>query len=309
MTDGPGVVAPVCYRHPNRETYVRCTRCDRPICPDCMREASVGHQCPECVAQGRRTQRPARTAFGGTAAGRHGYVTKTLIAVNVVMLALSTLWAGSARALGGGGLGGLLGSDTPLHYWADLVPQPTIFVNNQQQVLAQVAGVSGGEWYRLFTSMFMHYGLIHLAMNMWALWIVGRVLESLLGPVRFLGLYLLSGLGGSIAVYLFAGQHSLTAGASGAIFGLFGALFVVLRRVGGNPGSILTVIIINLIFTFSIAGISWQGHLGGLVTGTLVGAGLAYAPRSARTAVQTGVVAAAVALLAVAAVVHTSMIA
>src|SRR3954465_12265068 len=112
MSESP-VTAPVCYRHPEKETYVRCTRCDRSICPDCMNEASVGHQCPECVADGRRTQRPVRTAFGGSAAGRAGTVTRTLIGVNVLVMVLS-IATGGAGAIAGGGWGGLLGGTTAL---------------------------------------------------------------------------------------------------------------------------------------------------------------------------------------------------
>src|SRR3954471_24241237 len=112
MSEAPSTV-PVCYRHPSKETYIRCTRCDRPICPDCMREASVGHQCPECVAEGKRTQRQARTAFGGSLAGRAGYATRTLIGINVLFLVASVI-AGGGRAIAGGGFGGLLGSGTPL---------------------------------------------------------------------------------------------------------------------------------------------------------------------------------------------------
>src|SRR3954451_23192236 len=112
MSESP-VTAPVCYRHPSKETYVRCTRCDRPICPDCMNAASVGHQCPECVAEGRRSVRPARTAFGGAGAGRAGYVPRTLIGLNVFMMILSTAFGGLGALLGaGGGLGGLMGSET-----------------------------------------------------------------------------------------------------------------------------------------------------------------------------------------------------
>src|SRR5215468_10122733 len=101
MTQPSAVGVPVCYRHPSRETYVRCTRCDRPICPDCMTEASVGHQCPECVAEGRRTQQSARTAFGGTAAGRQGTVTKALIWINVAVMILGVLINGARAAVGG----------------------------------------------------------------------------------------------------------------------------------------------------------------------------------------------------------------
>ncbi len=297
--------APVCYRHPHRETYVRCSRCDRPICPECMRDASVGHQCPECVAEGRRTQRRAEGRFGGTSgAGAQGHVTKTLIGINVALLIASAL---SAVAAGrGGAAGALIGSgSTPLHTWFDLIPQPARVSSDPGRV---IAGVSGGDYYRLFTSMFMHFGLIHLALNMWALWIIGRVLEAALGPVRFLALYLLSGLGGSVAVYLFGGPHALTAGASGAIFGLFAALFVVLRRIGGNASSLIPVIVINLVLTFTIPGISIAAHIGGLITGAVVGAGLAYAPRRARNGVQLAVVVGCLVLLTLATVAHTALI-
>src|ERR1044072_9234719 len=104
MNESPPTAAPVCYRHPSRETWVRCMPCERPICPDCMREASVGHQCPECVAEGRRTQRSARTAFGGSAAGRHGYVAKALLGLNVLVALIGLAIAGTGSLVGGGGL-------------------------------------------------------------------------------------------------------------------------------------------------------------------------------------------------------------
>jgi membrane associated rhomboid family serine protease len=121
---------------------------------------------------------------------------------------------------------------------------------------------------------------------MWALWILGRNLESALGPLRFGVLYLLSGLGGGVAVYYLSTQHGETAGASGAIFGLFAALFVVLRRLGRDASSIIPILVINLVFTFTVPGISWQGHIGGMITGGIVAAILAYAPRANRNVVQ-----------------------
>jgi membrane associated rhomboid family serine protease len=295
---------PVCYRHPQRETYVRCTRCDRPICPDCMREASVGHQCPECVADGRRTQRPAQTAFGGSRAGQGGYATITLIAINV-LVAIAAFVSGGTNSLGGGGLGGLLGGSTPLHQWAALITQP-LGRTADGQIVVLPGGLIDGEYYRLFTSMFLHYGLLHLAFNMWALWVLGRALESMLGPVRFLALYLVSGLGGSVAVYLFANPHVQTAGASGAIFGLFAALIVLLRKMRLSVAGVVPVLIINLIFTFSVPGISIAGHLGGMVTGALVAAGLAYAPRPIRTQVQVAAVGATLLILAALTVWHSA---
>src|ERR1051325_8929502 len=119
MSDVPTTV-PVCYRHPSRETYVRCTRCNRPSCPDCMNAASVGHQCPECVAEGRRTQRSARTAFGGTAAGSAGVVTRTLIGINVIAM-IASIATGGLGAVAGGGWGGLLGGSTPLTEWGSVL--------------------------------------------------------------------------------------------------------------------------------------------------------------------------------------------
>jgi membrane associated rhomboid family serine protease len=217
-----------------------------------------------------------------------GYVTTGLIAINVLMMLITAVSAGGG-GLAGGGLGGILGGATPVHLWGALIPQPTTFTDDQGAVIASVGGVANGEYYRLVTSMFLHYGLVHLLLNMWALWVLGRNLESALGPVRFLALYLLSGLGGSVAVYYFGNQHAPTAGASGAIFGLFAAFFVVLRRLGRDTSSIVPILIINLVFTFAIPGIAIAGHLGGLVSGGIVGTGLAYAPRQTRNAVQIGV--------------------
>ncbi|MEH0821977.1 MULTISPECIES: rhomboid family intramembrane serine protease [unclassified Micromonospora] len=277
---GPVPTTPVCYRHPGRETYVRCTRCDRPICPECMREASVGHQCPECVNEGRRSVRPARTAFGGGAAGRRGLVTRTLIALNVLAMVLSILSdRGGDSMAGGSGLGGLLGGGTPLTQWGAVLAQwPPQF---------PVEGVATGEWYRLVTAMFLHYGLVHLLLNMWALWVLGRDLEALLGPLRFLTLYLVAGLGGNVAAYLFSDPDAPTAGASTAIFGLFAAVFVIMRRLGRDTSAIVPILVINLIFTFTVPNISVPGHLGGLVTGAAMGWVMAYAPRMRRSFFQS----------------------
>jgi membrane associated rhomboid family serine protease len=297
---------PVCYRHPTRETYLRCSRCDRPICPDCMNDAAVGHHCPECAREGRRTQRPARTAFGGTMAGQHGHVTKTLIGINILVAVLA-IALGGAQAVAGGAWGGLLGGSTTLHFWGGMVvgnPGVTIaYTDPAGQVLGTAAGVVNGDYYRMITSMFLHYGLFHLLLNMWALWVVGGVLEPLLGRARFLALYLISGLGGSVAVYLTAGigidlfnrplfgeLSTLTAGASGAVFGLFGAFYVILRRLGRDTSMITMILVINIIFTFTVPAISVAGHMGGLVTGALVAAGLAYAPRQHRTPVQVATI-------------------
>jgi membrane associated rhomboid family serine protease len=246
-----------------------------------MNAASVGHQCPECVAEGRRTQRQARTAFGGTVAGRAGVVTRTLIAVNVIVMIVSVA-TGGLTAVAGGGWGGLLGQSTPLTDWGSVIGYATYGPGQ-----TELHGVAAGEWYRLFTAMFLHYGVLHLLLNMYALWILGRELEAVLGRVRFIGLYALAGLGGNVAAYLLGAPNQATAGASTAVFGLMAATFVILKRLNMSVAPILPVIIINVIFTFAIANISWEGHLGGLVVGGLVAAILAYAPRAHRTVVQS----------------------
>lgn len=247
-----------------------------------MHEASVGHQCPECVSTGRRTQRPVRTAFGGTAIGARGYVTKTLIGLNVLVAIAAFLSARNS----GGGQSILFGGETLLHYWGAMLSDSAAYRNGNSIAIA--TGVDHGAYYRLFTAMFLHYGIIHLGMNMWALWVAGRYVEAALGPVRFAALYLVAGLGGNVCVYLFAGSHTLSAGASGAIFGLFGALVVLFRRMKLSLNSILPVIALNLIITFSVPGISWQAHIGGLVVGVLLAVAMAYAPAKSRVAIQAG---------------------
>jgi membrane associated rhomboid family serine protease len=295
----------MCYRHPGRETYVRCVRCDRPICPDCMRDAAVGFQCPECVAEGRRTIRPARTAFGGSRVGYAGYVTIGLIVLNVVAMLVGAAMSGIGSLFGGFFSGAseihLLGAVTGVD-WTVLADGRAVagaFPDSGQVY----HGVDSGAVYRLFTGMFLHYGPLHLIINMWALWVLGRSLEAALGPLRFAGLYLLSGLGGSVAVLIFA-PGSLTAGASGAIFGLFSALFIVLRRLGRDTSVIVPAIVVNLLITFAVPGISIAGHLGGLITGAVLGAILAYAPRQGRTSVQVAGFAAVALLLALLTAIH-----
>lgn len=298
MSESP-VTVPVCYRHPAKETYVRCTRCDRPICPDCMNEASVGFQCPECVAEGRRTQRPARTAFGGSEAGRAGTVTRTLIGINVLVMVVSIV-AGGAGAVAGGGWGGLLGQSTPLTDWGSVIGYATYGPYDPE-----LHGVAAGEWYRLVTAMFLHYGVLHLLMNMYALWILGRELEAALGRLRFAALYVIAGLGGNVAAYLFSAPNAATAGASTAVFGLMAATFVVLKRLNKSVAPILPIIVINVVFTFAVANISVAGHLGGLAAGAIVAAILAYAPRRHRNLIQAAGCGMVVVLLLIAAIIRT----
>lgn len=262
-----------------------------------MNEASVGHQCPECVAEGRRTTRPALTAFGGSSAGRAGHVTRALIGINVAAMVLSVATGGLGSMMGGG-FGGLLGSSTPLTDWGSVIGYAVYGAAGEQAV----HGIAAGEWYRLLTAMFLHYGILHLGLNMYALWMLGRNLEAALGPIRFLALYLLAGLGGNVAAYVFTAQNAATAGASTAVFGLFAGIFVLLRKLGQSTAQILPIILINVVFTFTVPSISVAGHLGGLVIGAVVAAILAYAPRAHRTLVQavgSGVVFVALLVLAV----------
>jgi membrane associated rhomboid family serine protease len=255
--------APTCYRHPDRRTYVRCTRCQRPICPECMRSAAVGHQCVDCVAAGAHTVPRAKTAFGGVQRSTVPVVTYALIAVNVVMFVLQKTAPGVQREL---------------VLWAP--------------------AVASGEYHRLVTSAFMHYGILHLLFNMWALYVIGPPLEEWLGRLRFGALYALSALGGSVLVYLIAPIGTATAGASGAVFGLFGATFVVAKRLNLDVKWVLALIAINLVFTFSAQSISWQGHIGGLVTGALIAAAYVYPPKDNRTLVQAGVTVATLVVFA-----------
>ena len=273
----PGVV-PTCYRHPGRETYISCTRCERPICSECMIPAAVGFQCPECVRSGRQGQRIARTAFGGRVAVKQGAVTYSLIALNVVLFLVQQA-----------------SSTFQLRYEliADL-PFP-----------APYAGVANGEYYRLVTSMFLHANVLHILFNMWALYVVGMPLEAMFGRLRYTVLYFLSGLAGSALVYLLAAPTAQTLGASGAIFGLFGALFVVARRLNFDIRPIGFVIVLNLVLTFTVPGISWQGHVGGLVAGSALAAAWVYAPRKQRTLVQVTSSLAVAALIAIVVVART----
>ncbi|GAA2636362.1 rhomboid family intramembrane serine protease [Paractinoplanes durhamensis] len=298
MSEAPST-APVCYRHPSREANIRCTRCDRPICPDCMHEASVGHQCPECVAEGKRTQRPARTAFGGSRVGRAGYATRALIGVNVSVLVLSALLGGAKAIAGSGGWFGLLGASTSVTQWGEVLGYAPYTLGGE------VHGIAAGEWWRLFTAMFLHYGILHLGLNMMLLWQLGRYLEAQLGPIRFTALYVLAGLGGNVAAYVFTPQNQPAAGASTAVFGLVAAMFIVNRRLKLDVTALIPLLVINLLFTFTVPNISVAGHLGGLLAGAAVAFVLAYAPAVRRAPLQAAGCAVVFLVLIAAAVVRT----
>jgi membrane associated rhomboid family serine protease len=292
---GEQVQAPTCYRHPGREAYIRCTRCDRTICPDCMRPASVGFQCPECVAAGNRTVRQPRTVLGGRISGTDDIATKVLIGINVAVFVLVGLRYPGAFT------GSLI---TPIHEHFALIPRAVQFPD------ATVGGVAGGEYYRMITAAFLHYGLFHIGLNMYALWLIGRELERVLGVGRYVALYLISAFGGSVLTYVWADLSNgvvVGAGASGAIFGLFAAYFIVLRRLKMQTGGIATLIGINLLLGFVIPGIGWQAHVGGMITGAVVATVFAYAPRGRQQPlIQLGGAAAVLVLLVIATLANTA---
>ncbi|MCD2193212.1 rhomboid family intramembrane serine protease [Actinomycetospora endophytica] len=244
----------VCVRHPDRPTGLRCTRCDRPACPECLREAAVGMQCVDCVSAGARSTPRVRRQVGSSTP----VVVPTLIAINVAVFVLTVINAGSVAN----------NTDGSLFAAAALAP----------------VQVAGGGWWRLVTSGFLHIGLLHLLFNMIALWFIGRDIELVLGRLRFSVLYGVSLLGGSAAVMLFGSPGGTVAGASGAIFGLMGALVVLLRRMRLPMTQALVIIGINVVLSLTIPGISLLGHLGGLVVGAVVAAGMVHGPARSRPA-------------------------
>lgn len=273
---------PTCWWHPNRQTGLRCSRCGRPACPDCLRDASVGQQCIDCVQTGKRQQRAQQTNYRRAGFGRRSIVGARIserIVVTPVLVAINVLVYVLTAAMGGG-----LSS-----------PGGRLF---NLGAMFSPALVNNSEFWRLFSSGFLHYGLLHIGLNMLALYVIGRELEVLLGKVRYLALYGISLLGGSTAIFLFAPLASPTAGASGAIFGLMGALVVAVLKLRLKATGILFIVGLNLVITFTIPNISIWGHLGGLVTGVLVMLALVYSPAKNRAAWQGGSLVALVIVLA-----------
>ncbi len=294
MSD-PAAGVPTCYRHAGRETWIRCQRCERPICPDCMRDAAVGFQCPTCVSEGAKQTRSGRTAYGGLRSANPALTSIVLIATNVaVWLAILVTGASSSNGVDLLGLrprGGCLPGDGFIYDLAQAACERT--------GATYLPGVSDGALWQLVTSQFLHVQVWHIAGNMLALWVLGPQLEAALGRVRFLALYLLSGLAGSVVVLWLSPEAQLTLGASGAIYGLFGAFAVIVHKVGGDLRSIGALLAVNLVITFAVPNISWQGHLGGLVGGVVIAAILVYSPRTRRTQVQALGLAGLAALLVV----------
>ncbi|QKW10663.1 rhomboid family intramembrane serine protease [Streptomyces sp. NA04227] len=265
-----------------------------------MREASVGHHCVECVAEGRKSVRQPLTVFGGRISAVP-VVTYVLIALNVLFFLGELVRPALLDELGMLGAA-MKGPDG--EYYVHQNPVPAGF---------EEEGVVAGEWYRLLTGAFLHlsptesvFGILHIALNMFSLWTIGRVVELQLGRARYLALYLLSALGSSVLVLLLAPDTD-SVGASGAIFGLGAACYVINRRIGANREAVNRLMANLLIWMVISAGFaSWQGHLGGLLAGALVGVGFAFAPRSRRDVVHVAVCGGVLVLLMVLAVVKAS---
>ncbi|MET8687529.1 rhomboid family intramembrane serine protease [Streptomyces sp. NPDC004732] len=260
---------PGCYRHPDCETGITCTRCERPICPECMISASVGFQCPECVRDGSGTghaptANQPRTVAGGTIAADPRLVTKVLIGMNLALF-LVQLTVGDSFT----DRFDLLGRA--------YVPE-----------FGSVEGVAEGQWYRLVTAMFLHSSYMHIAFNMLSLWWIGGPLEAALGRARYLVLYAASGLAGSALTYLLEEPFKPSVGASGAIFGLFGATAILMKRLNYDMRPVIALLAINMVITFWWPNIAWQAHVGGLVGGVIVGYAMVHAPRERRSLIQYG---------------------
>ncbi len=259
----PSALAPeYCYRHPSEQTGVHCTRCNRPICPECMIPAPVGYQCPECVGRSKRefAKGSGRRAVVAGARRTTVSVTKVLIALNFAAFAIELVVGGAGSLLQGPTVQQLvrLGGSVPYY------PRPS----------GTVVGIATGEYWRLFTSMFLHAGIIHIALNMYGLWLFGRVLEDELGSLKMLAVYLMSGLAGGAFSFAF-GSGAVGVGASGAIYGLLGAFVAYnyrrrhMRFYRARLQAVMPWVILNIFLSFSIPFIDWHAHVGGLVAGAL----------------------------------------
>jgi membrane associated rhomboid family serine protease len=241
-----------------------------------MTAASVGFQCPECIREGRKTVRQARTIAGARVTA-DSPITRILLAINVGIFLLVYVNAG--------------GHDVILR---NLVMSPGDIALRH-------------EYYRLITSVFLHQAIWHIGFNMYALMMLGDQVERVLGRWRYLSLYLAAGLAGDAASYFFG--HAVSLGASGAIFGLFGALFVIMKRVGADMSRIIGILVLNLFIAFAVPNIDWHAHLGGLIAGAVITAGFIYVGRGgSRSAVHAAVVAVVVALTVGAIVVRTDQL-
>jgi len=244
-----------CYRHPDRETGVSCSRCGRAICPDCMTPTSVGMRCPECSEDRTKVKTPAYGATGSGAAR----ATVVLIGINIAVFLLE-IFSGA----GGLSVAGSVFADGAL--CGNAIGDGGICQSTEIRLFTE-----GGEWWRVLSSGFMHGGIIHLALNMFVLYILGQVLEPAIGTARFVGVYLVSLVAGSVGALLLTAPSTFTIGASGAIYGLFLATILIARQRGLDQvvQQLGFWLVLNLVFTFSFPGISIGGHLGGMVGGAL----------------------------------------
>lgn len=241
MSDLPGAAANFCYRHPGRQSFVLCQRCGRTICPDCQTQAAVGVICPECMREQRknapRTKPAVLTRLGGAGSPT---VTYAIIGVTFAVYVLQFLLGDSV---------------TGLLLYAGAYSYPANF-----------------EPWRMLTTALVHGSILHVALNMYTLWIFGQILEGMLGRGRYFALYVLSGVAGSLGVLFLADPGAPVVGASGAIFGLMGAFLIIQRRLGGNSTQLLVLVGINLVIGFIPGlGIAWQAHVGGLIGGAVIG--------------------------------------
>jgi membrane associated rhomboid family serine protease len=258
-----------CYRHPDRVTGLSCSECGRPICTECMTMAPVGIRCPEHSGRPQGVQRVTSGVRRASYEGVGSKVTRALIALNVLVYVAELLQGSGVTATKGSIYqnGALLANGVKVGETLVGLPAHVGFPN--------LVGVAHGEWWRMLSAAFLHYGPFHLLLNMLALWWFGSMLEQRIGSGRFLAIYIVSGLAGSAGA-LMLDPTTPTVGASGAIFGVLGAGLVMeqFQRDYVFGGSALGVIVINLVFTFSIANISIGGHIGGLLGGAVCAFGL-----------------------------------
>jgi membrane associated rhomboid family serine protease len=263
VTEIPTTIQNRCYRHPDRETFVKCQRCGRPICGECQTLAPVGVHCPECVREARGSiasnARPLGRRFANAVRPSNGrpIVTYTIIGLNVIVFILEVLTGNPIMGNGSGAVANAL-------YFApgDILHYPWTIV----------------------TSAFVHANLIHIGVNMYSLFVLGVPLERYFGRGRFIAIYVIGAIGSSVAVDFLSKEGAL--GASGAIFALLGLLILFSRRLGFSPTWLIVIGVVNLGYGFVASGISWQGHLGGLVTGLLLGGLLMYTQAIRRRGLQ-----------------------
>ena len=259
----PPAGAVACKRHPGTQTMLRCTRCGDPICPDCMRPAAVGYQCPSC-ARGSRQElhRPAQQIVA--APGRGLTLTNVLLLVLVAVYCLEVAVAGAGSFVSGPTADVLVRMGASLGY-ARVAPGTPII------------GIAAGQEWRLATSIFLHGSLIHLAMNGYALWAFGNIVETEIGRARYIAIFVIGGLFASTASFVFGLQNVPGVGASGAIFAVLGAFFGYAWRrrelefYQARIRNVVVLIVINALFAFQISSIDWRAHAGGFVAGVVLG--------------------------------------